>query len=736
MLAAQQLFLLVATTAVAAEDRAPVFLFVDPQAAPGDRAGWEPVVPAAQKEPSNPLMEERQIWEVRWDNTYATTRWDEDMKKFRMWYGSTLSCDRVPKPSDAHPNPIDGCGHPTWHQQYPDQVPRQTASGLSGILYAESKDGLTWTKPALDLIPWGDEPGEGCSRIGRGLCVKDRPFPPCLNGSLGGGDLFRANLTLPQAVARCHESARCAGFSAMSPDCPGNGTLLDVHFKDAYGAKRLSSSAGWHSWQTAAKGGATPLVNGTNIIAMHTGGDGILYDARDRNASRRYKLFGGIDWHMCSDRPASNVAADGTAWPPCHLTGADYSADGIHFEHGYNESTIPSDQFYDIIGQNDGTLDVAVYDDALGYWWGLVRIDAGFVGRPGIANANPRRTGRFTTPDMRSNFTAAVQVFNGTADYQIYMVLPFRLPSWRPGYYMATASFLLLNQTVRTELLHSVDHGLHWEQVAAGTEFIPLGSPGQFDSFTTYTSWSGTAEPLLDPKDPNRTLFYYSGGDGQHDGQRDDSIGLAYATTHGYAGIRSTGTGREAAADRTSVIRTANLSTWQTVAARSSADVAASVPVRWEVLASIGSSSGSAGGTSVSSSSSSSALRVRLVSLSRAETVVAFDRIDLSDELRETPPPSTATATATSSSTTSPPHWGQFELPQAAIGMATAEGLEDFAWCETQQPLPSPFPSCVFVFAFLCVSCMANAIMIFSRQGKVQIKWLQLIFFFCGSQGI
>ena len=67
---------------------------------------------------------------------------------------------------------------------------------------------------------------------------------------------------------------------------------------------------------------------------------------------------------------------------------------------------------------------------------GLVRIDAGFVGRRGLENANPRRTGRFTTPDMLGNFTPAVQVFNGTADYQIYMVLPFRLPSWRPGYYM------------------------------------------------------------------------------------------------------------------------------------------------------------------------------------------------------------------------------------------------------------------------------------------------------------
>ena len=158
-----------------------------------------------------------------------------------------------------------------------------------------------------------------------------------------------------------------------------------------------------------------------------------------------------------------------------------------------------------------------------------------------------------------------MEVFNGTADYQIYMVLPFRLPSWRPGYYMATASFLrpsrhtvnrpvrgsfarltraaafvlaVLNQTVRTELLHSTDFGLHWTRVSPGAEFIPLGPEGAFDSYTTYTSWSGGAAPLLDPKNQNRSLFYYSGGDGPHDGQRDDSIGLAYAPTHGYAGLR------------------------------------------------------------------------------------------------------------------------------------------------------------------------------------------------------
>jgi hypothetical protein len=68
--------------------------------------------------------------------------------------------------------------------------------------------------------------------------------------------------------------ARCAGFSAEAQGgCPDNSTVLDVHFKDAYGAERLSKVAGWHSWRDAAKSSGAGLVHDTNIVAMHTGGD-------------------------------------------------------------------------------------------------------------------------------------------------------------------------------------------------------------------------------------------------------------------------------------------------------------------------------------------------------------------------------------------------------------------------------------------------------------------------------
>ena len=49
--------------------------------------------------------------------------------------------------------------------------------------------------------------------------------------------------------------------------------------------------------------------------------------------------------------------------------------------------------------------------------------------------SNGRRTGRFTTKDF-VKFTPAVQAFNGSADYEIYTLQPFRLPSYRPGYYL------------------------------------------------------------------------------------------------------------------------------------------------------------------------------------------------------------------------------------------------------------------------------------------------------------
>ena len=63
-----------------------VFLFVDPGVVShAKRDEWKVFVPPATKENANPLMHEGEVWEVRWDNTYATTTWDAARKVFRMW---------------------------------------------------------------------------------------------------------------------------------------------------------------------------------------------------------------------------------------------------------------------------------------------------------------------------------------------------------------------------------------------------------------------------------------------------------------------------------------------------------------------------------------------------------------------------------------------------------------------------------------------------------------------------
>eukprot|EP00039_Didymoeca_costata_P021890 m.345700 g.345700 ORF g.345700 m.345700 type:complete len:534 (+) comp27044_c0_seq1:211-1812(+) len=422
--------LVVASFTASKATECSVHLFIDPALTSSTNSShWERIINQPVKDSRNPLVSEDKIYEVRWDNTYPTVMYDITKKKYRLWYNTCISCDRNIKPSDSKPNPIFGCGHPKWHQQFPGKVPWMKAPIVTAIGYAESDDGIVWEKPELGILSW-------------------------------------------------------------------NGT-----------------------------------VNNTNLIVQYEDGAMVLYDEQEKNASCKYKLVGGLAFIHCSNRP--NVAKDGTVWPPCHNWGYLCSSDGIHFENAHNGSA--SDHFYDVIGQNDGTENVLIYDESLGKYWGLVRLDAGYVGR----DSNPRRTGRFTADASLQNFTAAQQVFNGTADYQIYSVTPWRLTGYRAGYYLGIASFLLLNQTVRTELLQTTDYGKSWEQVRPGSEYIPLGDPGAFDSYTVYSAWSGGSQPVVNASDPETTLLYYAGGNGPHDGQRDDSLGLARTTTHAFAGLKA-----------------------------------------------------------------------------------------------------------------------------------------------------------------------------------------------------
>ena len=72
----------------------------------------------------------------------------------------------------------------------------------------------------------------------------------CHDGSLGGGILYQANLTIADSVAWCVASPKCGGFAAQQPfPAACNSTaVLAVYFRDHYGAVRPVRAKGWTYW--------------------------------------------------------------------------------------------------------------------------------------------------------------------------------------------------------------------------------------------------------------------------------------------------------------------------------------------------------------------------------------------------------------------------------------------------------------------------------------------------------
>ena len=52
-----------------------------------------------------------------------------------------------------------------------------------------------------------------------------------------------------------------------------------------------------------------------------------------------------------------------------------------------------------------------------------------------------RRETRSTAPHWAGPWSKAEQVLHGREEWQAYALVPFRLPSWRPGLYMGLAAF-------------------------------------------------------------------------------------------------------------------------------------------------------------------------------------------------------------------------------------------------------------------------------------------------------
>ncbi|MCE9553373.1 MAG: hypothetical protein K8T91_08355 [Planctomycetes bacterium] len=120
------------------------------------------------KHPANPLFGEQHPWEPRFDNLYPNVLYDEQQKIFRCWY-DTLVVDAMSSKTPHEKRPVTKYGR---------------SERRTGLCYAESRDGLTWTKPLMDLVAWQGQPSNiiGLDWHGAGVFID----PHCVDS--GGED--------------------------------------------------------------------------------------------------------------------------------------------------------------------------------------------------------------------------------------------------------------------------------------------------------------------------------------------------------------------------------------------------------------------------------------------------------------------------------------------------------------------------------------------------------------------
>ena len=285
------------------------------------------------------------------------------------------------------------------------------------------------------------------------------------------------------------------------------------------------------------------------------GNRGVFLDPHEKNASRRFKLFG--------ERNASGEAVF-CSWATRALAVA-ASKDGTHWTDWTNVSAM---------NVAADTACNALRDADLGTFLAFTRrhCDTEYATLPfcdgKLKEWGVRREVRSEAADFLSNtnWTYATEVAHGEAQgtYDMYSMVPFRSASWPPGLYFAVGSYydqVSPGGQVYCELVVSSNHGANWTRLAPHKQFIPLGKAGAFDSNTCFAS-NGLLQELAQSEaaDPAQVVhFYYAGGNGPHSGGktsgRSNSIGLATSHANAMAGV----TVRESDADELAVVFTRTL---------------------------------------------------------------------------------------------------------------------------------------------------------------------------------
>mmetsp|Transcript_20985 Transcript_20985/g.47265 ORF Transcript_20985/g.47265 Transcript_20985/m.47265 type:complete len:93 (-) Transcript_20985:52-330(-) len=91
---------------------------------------------------------------MRFDNMQANVWYDPQMSKWRAWYSSFTTCSSPKEQVPLCNNAPQQCGTSSKTVK---------AGRGTGFLYAESDDGLSWTKPNLGLATWKAQTAKAAS---------------------------------------------------------------------------------------------------------------------------------------------------------------------------------------------------------------------------------------------------------------------------------------------------------------------------------------------------------------------------------------------------------------------------------------------------------------------------------------------------------------------------------------------------------------------------------------------
>ena len=149
-------FLLLATAASASRTS---HLLVNPLAVDSSEGVHLAVGNATRLE--RPLLAETRPWDVDWGNAYPNVAYDHSARRYQMWWGGLSACppNYARLQPGCHPgatNNFSGCVCPVpsykWRQWRPKQ---NVTTEWSLTFYAESRDGLNWSRPNLNLLSRG-----------------------------------------------------------------------------------------------------------------------------------------------------------------------------------------------------------------------------------------------------------------------------------------------------------------------------------------------------------------------------------------------------------------------------------------------------------------------------------------------------------------------------------------------------------------------------------------------------